>query len=95
MEDVNDNSPRFMVDSYDFHLNEAAAVGTPVGQVIAVDEDEGLNGRLRYSIPSGHGASLFSIDDVGVFLFMISSAVILTPPMLRLLSSIVQRRKYF
>jgi len=47
--DVNDNSPKFLEASYSAHVSEDAVVGSPVLTISAVDEDVGLNGRVRYA----------------------------------------------
>jgi len=47
--DVNDNAPKFLQASYSAHVSEDAVVGAPVLTISAVDEDVGLNGRVRYA----------------------------------------------
>ena len=45
--DTNDNTPRFsMPNGYLLSVSEAAPVGTPVGTVVATDNDGGLNGTV-------------------------------------------------
>uniref|UniRef100_A0A8C5NG14 Cadherin-22 n=1 Tax=Gouania willdenowi TaxID=441366 RepID=A0A8C5NG14_GOUWI len=51
--DVNDNPPRFQQKMYQFSVSEAAAVGTPVGRVIATDSDMGENTDMSYLIKEG------------------------------------------
>ena len=46
--DRNDNSPRFERDAYSFSLEENLPGGTFVGGVVALDKDEGVNGRVQY-----------------------------------------------
>ncbi|XP_014850500.1 PREDICTED: cadherin-22 [Poecilia mexicana] len=48
--DVNDNPPRFPQKMYQFSVSEGAAVGTPVGRVIATDADMGENTDMSYLI---------------------------------------------
>ena len=49
--DTNDNTPRFsMPDGYVRSVSESAPVGTPVGTVVATDNDGGLNGTVRPSL---------------------------------------------
>ncbi|CAJ0960742.1 unnamed protein product [Ranitomeya imitator] len=48
--DVNDNFPKFDKDTYKVSLSENAPVGFLVLQLSAVDEDEGLNAQITYSI---------------------------------------------
>ena len=50
MSDVNDNSPRFTKSEYQVEVLETASTGTALVNLTAVDEDEGLNGRISYSI---------------------------------------------
>jgi protocadherin delta 1 len=49
--DTNDNSPHFSHLAPVFYLPEDAAVGSEVGRVTAIDEDEGDNGRVIYRTP--------------------------------------------
>ena len=45
--DTNDNTPRFsMPGGYVRSVSESATVGTPVGTVVATDNDGGLNGTV-------------------------------------------------
>ena len=50
MSDVNDNSPVFTNDVYEFSLSENISVGTPVFNLIATDADFGFNGLVNYTI---------------------------------------------
>lgn len=48
MRDTNDNVPRFsMPGGYVLSVSEAAPVDTPVGTIVATDNDGGLNGTVR------------------------------------------------
>ena len=50
--DTNDNTPRFsMPGGYVRSVSESATVGTPVGTVVATDNDGGLNGTVSTRIP--------------------------------------------
>ncbi|KAL3978712.1 hypothetical protein ACER0C_019774 [Sarotherodon galilaeus] len=51
--DVNDNPPRFPQKMYQFSVSEGAAVGTPVGRIIATDADMGENTDMSYLITDG------------------------------------------
>lgn len=51
--DVNDNPPRFPQKMYQFTVSEGAAVGTPVGHVMATDADMGENTDMTYLIKEG------------------------------------------
>ncbi|XP_044747791.1 cadherin-related tumor suppressor [Coccinella septempunctata] len=65
--DENDNSPIFDPKQYSASKPENASIGTSVLQVSATDVDEGLNGRVRYSIVSGDTNRDFNIaEDTGV-----------------------------
>ena len=48
--DVNDNKPRFTEESYFFVVQKSVNLGFLVGSVVAVDEDAGSNGEVRYAI---------------------------------------------
>lgn len=48
--DVNDNEPRFTEESYFFVVQKSVDLGFAVGSVVAVDEDAGANGQVRYAI---------------------------------------------
>ena len=61
--DVNDNDPAFGEDSYDVTISETAAAGSAVASVPATDAD--TNETLTYTITSGDGAGLFTINGDG------------------------------
>lgn len=48
--DVNDNAPRFTEESYFFVVQKSVNLGFAVGSVVALDEDAGSNGQVRYAI---------------------------------------------
>ena len=65
--DVNDNYPVFNQAAYQASISEDALIGTSVVQVLAVDADQGLNSRLRYSLLLNNASLLadsvpFSVD---------------------------------
>ena len=61
--DVNDNSPIFEQTSYLGRVDEDAIIGTSVLTIRAVDSDESLNGRIRYSFENGFdGNGDFMLD---------------------------------
>ncbi|GBP49666.1 Cadherin-related tumor suppressor [Eumeta japonica] len=65
--DENDNSPVFDPKQYSASVPENASIGASVLQVSATDVDEGINGRVRYSISSGDDNRDFSIsEDSGI-----------------------------
>ena len=47
---VNDNSPHFTEDSYEFSVERTSPTGHTVGQVEATDEDVGTGNNITYSI---------------------------------------------
>lgn len=59
--DVNDNVPTFRRQNYSFTVAENCDVGTTIGQTIALDQDSGENGTIRYSL-TGYDASVLSVD---------------------------------
>ena len=46
LRDLNDNRPVFSMPSYVFTVSESSPVSTPVGTLVATDNDGGLNGRV-------------------------------------------------
>ena len=53
VEDSNDNIPYFTSTVYDALAFESSPVGTSVVQVTALDKDNGINGKLTYTIEAG------------------------------------------
>lgn len=49
--DINDKNPEFVEMPYEFSVREGIA-GAVVGQVKALDADEGVNAVVIYSVPS-------------------------------------------
>ena len=48
--DLNDNHPIFPAASYDLSVSESAPIGTPVGTLVATDNDGGINGTVCANI---------------------------------------------
>ena len=46
LRDLNDNRPVFSMPSYVFAVSESSPSNTPVGTLVATDNDGGLNGRV-------------------------------------------------
>ncbi|XP_028302604.1 cadherin EGF LAG seven-pass G-type receptor 2 isoform X3 [Gouania willdenowi] len=69
--DVNDNSPRFLRDHYVGSVMEDVSVFTSVVQVSAIDRDSGLNGRVFYTFQSGD-------DGDGDFIIESTSGIVRT-----------------
>ena len=65
--DQNDNSPYFPSDYMLARVYEDAAIGWPVIQLSAVDEDIGTNSQLVYTITSGNAKLVFTLEaDTGI-----------------------------
>ena len=62
IEDLNDNTPTFDKNSYQFDVSEDKAVGGSVAKVIATDADSGPFGQVIYSIVSGNKGNAFGVD---------------------------------
>ncbi|XP_056903807.1 cadherin-23 [Takifugu flavidus] len=62
VQDVNDNRPIFLQNSYETGILESVPQGTSILQVQATDADQGENGRVLYRILTGNSNNLFSID---------------------------------
>uniref|UniRef100_A0A672RFS0 FAT atypical cadherin 3 n=1 Tax=Sinocyclocheilus grahami TaxID=75366 RepID=A0A672RFS0_SINGR len=60
IDDMNDNSPKFSLESYTAIIPENAAIGTEVIQVTASDEDLGQNGEVSYTLLTS--THLFAIN---------------------------------
>ncbi|KAI1286847.1 Fat-like cadherin-related tumor suppressor -like protein [Halotydeus destructor] len=66
IDDCNDNAPQFASSPYSAVIPETVALGASVVQVIATDDDFGLNAKISYSIVSGNVESTFGIEgDLG------------------------------
>ena len=64
---LNENVPEFTMDSYTFMVNESLPAPTPVGDVTAVDIDDGIDGEIRYEIVASdplEGLAHFTIDSI-------------------------------
>ncbi|XP_028265862.1 protocadherin Fat 4-like [Parambassis ranga] len=48
--DINDNAPKFTESGYQIEVLETEVAGASLLTLLAVDPDEGANGRVRYSI---------------------------------------------
>ncbi|XP_056625274.1 protocadherin alpha-3-like [Triplophysa dalaica] len=67
IQDINDNSPVFSMETYTVTLNENAPVGTVVVFVNASDADSGTNGEVEYSLRKSSKNSannIFYLDSV-------------------------------
>lgn len=59
--DINDHTPMFEQHLYNFSVNEAAGLYTPLGAVMATDRDVYPNNRVVYSVVDG-GEGRFSVN---------------------------------
>ncbi|XP_027861757.1 cadherin-23 isoform X2 [Xiphophorus couchianus] len=62
VQDVNDNRPIFLQNSYETSILETVPIGTSILQVQATDADQGENGRVLYRIITGNNNNQFSIN---------------------------------
>ena len=66
--DTNDNPPVFSDNAYSFDVPENTIRGTRVGEIMATDEDEGINGQVSYQVISDWANDVFSLNSQsGVF----------------------------
>ena len=59
--DVNDVTPTFMMPTYVKTVSEDHAVGTAVLQLMATDNEMGVNGMIMYSILMGDGTFVINM----------------------------------
>ena len=71
--DLNDNAPTFTQLPYTCQVGENLAGNVPVCNVKANDPDEGLNGKVSYSITGGNTGNVFSINQVRTFLTLLNT----------------------
>ncbi|XP_063304033.1 protocadherin gamma-B5-like isoform X34 [Pelobates fuscus] len=64
VQDVNDNFPVFIEDTYIIELNENSPIGLLVLHLNAIDEDEGANAEITYSFSriAKNAKDIFSLD---------------------------------
>ncbi|KAJ7995813.1 hypothetical protein DPEC_G00248480 [Dallia pectoralis] len=62
LQDVNDNLPRFQLQSYVAYIREAQRYHSAIIQVVADDMDQGQNGQVTYSLRSSSVSGHFKID---------------------------------
>lgn len=61
--DLNDNAPRFILDSYQKVISENATVDSQILRVTATDADSGTNGQVHYSLLNGNVNNTFELDN--------------------------------
>ena len=64
VDDINDNIPAFQPHSKLLNLYENISIGIELLRVTAVDEDQGLNGKIEYIITEGNVNDTFSIHPI-------------------------------
>uniref|UniRef100_K7FLZ5 FAT atypical cadherin 2 n=1 Tax=Pelodiscus sinensis TaxID=13735 RepID=K7FLZ5_PELSI len=64
VENCNVHPPRFTRHHYEAEALDSATVGTEVVQVRALDQDQGVNAEIRYSLQAGDSEGFFSIDSI-------------------------------
>lgn len=62
--DINDNSPIFRRENYEFNVVENAPKGTIVGRIEAYDLDAGLNQKIHYKLVSSSVNDHFELDQL-------------------------------
>lgn len=62
VKDVNDNPPRFESDRLRYYVPENSPIGSIVGEIKAVDIDDGVNAKIDYSIVGGIDAKSFDLQ---------------------------------
>ncbi|KAK7479931.1 hypothetical protein BaRGS_00028839, partial [Batillaria attramentaria] len=60
--DINDNAPVFESRNYQAAVSEEARIGEEVIRVLAIDQDEGDNARVRYDITTGNDGDAFQMN---------------------------------
>lgn len=60
--DENDNAPQFTEREYQVTVDEDVEIGKSLIQVLATDQDSGLNGMVRYFVVDGDKNQDFSLD---------------------------------
>lgn len=77
--DVNDNDPIFFSPNF-VTISEDTAVGTEVIQLEATDEDDNLNGMVKFEIVSGNDANIFVLEPFSGSLKLATTLDYETPP---------------
>lgn len=50
LDDSNNHSPKFSTNNYTFNVSENTVIGINIGRIEALDDDEGINGIVKYRI---------------------------------------------
>ncbi|XP_063407101.1 protocadherin Fat 3-like [Mytilus trossulus] len=62
---INDNTPQFTQNRYEFHISPYDTIGTILGTVTATDADIGSHGVVSYNVRSGAFSGYVGIDTSG------------------------------
>ncbi|XP_074594055.1 fat-like cadherin-related tumor suppressor homolog isoform X2 [Brevipalpus obovatus] len=62
VDDLNDNTPLFVNETYFFTVKSNFPINEPIGRVQAIDADYGPNGFVNYHILSGDTRKLFTVN---------------------------------
>ncbi|PKK21808.1 FAT atypical cadherin 2 [Columba livia] len=62
VDNCNLHPPQFSSIHYEAEVLDSAVVGTEIMQVRALDQDQGANAEIHYSLQAGNGEGFFSID---------------------------------
>jgi hypothetical protein len=75
-EDINDNQPKFLDNTYRATVAETVPLvpAPPIVQITAIDNDAGMNSALRYTIIEGNEDGLFTLDSVTGILYPVNLA---------------------
>ena len=75
LDDVNDNDPKFLVNSYRATVAETVPLlpPPPIVQISAMDKDAGINSALQYHIIGGNDDGLFRLDSLTGILYPVVS----------------------
>ena len=65
VQDIDDHGPRFLTKHYNFSIKENSLENSFVGQVEALDEDEGRNAQVFYFLASEE-ANMYANEDIRV-----------------------------
>lgn len=69
VQDVNDNGPQFNPATYQMSVSETTVISTQFLQVMATDQDQGINAQITYSLKPSVDAAYFAVfpDDGWVY----------------------------
>uniref|UniRef100_A0A7E4W5I1 Cadherin domain-containing protein n=1 Tax=Panagrellus redivivus TaxID=6233 RepID=A0A7E4W5I1_PANRE len=68
LDDANNHSPVFQVQNYTFNLSESTPVGSLIGHVDASDDDDGINGVVKYRFRNSEDTFSINVETGEIFL---------------------------